>query len=191
MNEQIRDIADRIRGMRDILGIPEEEMAAMLEMTVGEYAAYERGERDFPFTFLYKAAGRFGIDMTDLLSGRSPMLAGFTVCRKGEGLPIERRHGFHYESLAHHFKDRISEPFLVDVPYDEAAIRGEIPMNTHPGQEFDYVLRGSLRIRIDGHETILHAGDSVYYDAGLRHGMTALEGGCTFLAIIMNIRRNG
>lgn len=190
MEDKIQEIAERIRGLRDILDISVKEMSGILEITEEEYEAYERGERDFTFTFLYKAASRFGIDMTDLLTGRPPQLADFTVVRKGEGIPIERRKGFHYESLAYQFKDRIAEPFIVVAKYDEAAADGAITLSTHEGQEFDYVLKGSLRVEVDGHRMLLQEGDTVYYNSGLRHGMAAIGGDCTFMAVVMNQRRN-
>lgn len=191
MDDRILDIAERIRGLRDILNIPVSEMAGILDIPEAEYAAYETGERDFTFTFLYKVASRFGIDMTDLLTGRSPQLADFAVVRKGEGISAERRKGFRYESLAYQFKDRIAEPFIVVAKYDEAAASGAIPLNSHEGQEFDYILSGSLRVSIDGHETVLNEGDTIYYNSGLRHGMVAVGQDCRFMAVIMNNRRNG
>ncbi|MHB8962268.1 MAG: helix-turn-helix domain-containing protein [Saccharofermentanales bacterium] len=191
MDDRILDIAERIRGLRDILNIPAGEMAEMLEISEAEYAEYERGEHDFTFTFLFKVAHRFGIDMTDLLTGRSPQLADFTVVRKGEGISVHRRKGFLYESLAYQFKDRIAEPFLVVAKFDEAAASGVITLNSHDGQEFDYILSGTLRVSVDGHETVLGEGDTIYYNSSLRHGMAAVGGDCTFMAVIMNSRRNG
>ncbi|MDD2392913.1 MAG: cupin domain-containing protein [Eubacteriales bacterium] len=190
MNEKIQDIADRIKGMRDVLEIHEKEMADLLDISVDEYLSYENAQRDFTFTFLYKVANRFGIDMTDLLTGRSPKLAEYTIVRSGEGLPIERRKGFTYQSLSYNFKDRIAETFLVTAKYDGAAAEGEILMSTHRGQEFDHVIKGSMRFVVDGHETVLNEGDCVYYNSGLRHGMTAVGGDCIFLAVVMNGRRS-
>ena len=58
-------------------------------------------------------------------------------------------------------------------------------MNSHPGQEFNYVLKGTLMIVIDGKEFVLNAGDSLYFDASLPHGMKAMESEpAEFLAII-------
>lgn len=186
MDEKILGIAQRIRGMREDLGIQVEEMARLLEISEAEYLEYEAGKRDFPFTFLYKTAARFGLDISDLITGTSPRLTVYTHVRKGRGLPIERRKGFKYYSLASLFKNRYAEPFLVEAPYDESADRGEIPLNSHKGQEFDYVLSGSLRVRINDHEFIMNEGDSVYYDSSNKHGMVATGGkDCVFLAVVI------
>ena len=57
--------------------------------------------------------------------------------------------------------------------------------NSHPCQEFNYMLEGSIKIVIDGKELILDAGDSIYLDANKKHAMQALnEKNAKFLAII-------
>ena len=56
MDDKIQGIAQRIRGMREDLEISVAEMAKLLETSESEYLEYESGKRDFPFTFLYKAA---------------------------------------------------------------------------------------------------------------------------------------
>jgi quercetin dioxygenase-like cupin family protein len=60
-------------------------------------------------------------------------------------------------------------------------------MNTHEGQEMDYVLEGTLKIMVNGKTEILNAGDCIYYDSSLPHGMIAVNGKeCKFLAILIN-----
>lgn len=186
MESIIKDIGDRLRGMRDILDISTSEMAAVTGVTETEYLAIEAGEKDFSFTFLYKAAHRFGLDLTDLITGESPHLSGYTLVRKGDGLPIERRAGFRYLNLAASFRGRAAEPFLVTAPYDTGAEQCTISLSTHAGQEMDYILSGTLRASIGEHEEIMQEGDTLYYDSGRPHGMVAVGGQpCQFLAIVI------
>ncbi len=186
MNDKIIEIAQRIRGLREDFGISVTEMAQLVEVTEEEYLSYEEGKRDFSFTFLYKIAARLGLDISELLTGSSPTLSVYTHVKKGKGLSIERRKGFKYQSLAYLFKNRNAEPFLVEAVYDEAADKGEIMQRNHDGQEFDYILSGSLKVKIDDHEFIMEAGDAVYYDASHRHGMVATKGEtCVFLAVVI------
>ena len=191
MEDRLQLIAERLRGMRDVLGIGTDEMARATGLAEAEYVVLEEGRKDFSFTFLYKAATRFGIDLTELLTGESPHLSTYTVVRKGEGLPIERRRGFQYRNLAHRFRHRSAEPFLVTAPATPDSAAAGIPLSRHEGQEFDFVLTGRLRVRIEDHEEILGPGDSIYYDSGRGHGMVALEGDCTFLAVVMDKREGG
>ena len=191
MGDKIIEIAERIRGLREDLGISAGEMAALVEMNEQEYLDCEAGKQDFSFTFLYKVAARLGVDISELITGSSPTLSVYTRVKKGRGLRIERRKGLNYQSLAYLFRSRNADPFLVEAPYDEEADRDELQQRSHEGQEFDYILSGSLRVKIDDHEFIMEEGDAVYYDASHRHGMTAANGEkCMFLAVAIK-DRNG
>lgn len=186
MGDKIKEIAERIRGLRIDLGISVSEMAKVVEMTEDEYELYESGNQDFSFTFLYKVSARLGVDISELITGTSPTLSVYTHVKKGRGLRIERRKGLNYQSLAYLFKNRNAEPFLVEAPYDKEADNSEIVQRSHEGQEFDYILKGTLRMKIDDHEFIMNEGDSVYYDASHKHGMEATNGEpCLFLAVVI------
>lgn len=75
MNEstmlRIGEIATRIRGMREILGWSEADMAEKTGLAQEEYAAYEGGGVDLPFTFIHNCALAFGMELTELLEGGS------------------------------------------------------------------------------------------------------------------------
>lgn len=64
----------------------------------------------------------------------------------------------------------------------------ETPMefNSHPGQEFNFVLEGSMKIIVDNHEIILNEGDSIYYDSSYKHAMkAATQQPVKFLAVVL------
>ena len=63
MENRIHDISQRIKELRDILGIDAEEMARCTELPVDKYLELESGNSDFTFTFIYKCAKRFGVDV--------------------------------------------------------------------------------------------------------------------------------
>lgn len=188
MEPNIAEIAERIKAMRELCEIPVEEMAGIVGKTVEEYTEYESGKLDFSFTFLHKCAERFGIDIVELLTGENPHLSGFTLVRNGQGLPIKRRVGFEYQHLAYNFKDKLAETFVVIAPYIEEDQDAPIRTSTHEGQEFDYILEGTLRFTHNGHVMDLGPGDSVYYDSGMPHGMYATsKDGCKFLAVVVKV----
>jgi quercetin dioxygenase-like cupin family protein len=97
---------------------------------------------------------------------------------------VERRSPYRYQSLAYNFIHKKAEPFMVTV--EPGPADREVSLNSHPGQEFNYVLEGKLMLVIDGTELVLEEGDSVFFDSGAGHGMKALGGGrARFLAIIL------
>ncbi len=173
-NEHLKDVALRIRNTREILGLSEETMAQNTDITVDEYIAYENGEKDFDFTFIYKCAKCLNLDPTDLLKGASPTLTSYEVTRCGGGLPITRKEGYEYKNLASMFKNKTAEPYHVIIPYLENAGEGEA--SSHKGQEFDIVVRGRLKMTVGSNTEILEAGDTIYYNSALPHRMVAMDG---------------
>ncbi len=187
MTNAIAEVAQRIRALRESCEVSVEEMAKCTGVTVEAYKQLEAGETDFTFTFIYKCASRLGADPTDLLKGQSPTLSEYTVNRQGEGLPIARRKGFDYKNLAYMFKDKIAEPFCVTARYSEEEQDQPIKTAKHNGQEFNLILKGSLKVVVDGKIEVLNVGDSIYYNSALPHGMIATGGeDCVFLAVVMN-----
>lgn len=189
---RIAEIARRIQSLRLDLDLSVEQMAATAGVSEEEYLAAEGGERDLSFTFLYRCAEKFGVDIVELLTGESPHLTGYSVVRAGQGLSIRRREGFEYRHLASTFAHKLAEPFFVTAPFLAEAAEAPIALSKHAGQEFDYVLSGKLRFAHEGHTEELAAGDAVFYDSGRGHGMVAVgDEPCTFLAIVLKDREEG
>ena len=183
MTEQLTAIGQRLQAMREDLGLSIEQMAEKTGISVDEYLKYEQGKADFSFSFLYRAAAVLGIDVINLISGSTPRLNMCTVVRKGEGISIERVKAYKYQHLAYTFRNKKAEPFLVTVAYKPDQ---EMPtLNRHEGQEFDYILEGTLKVSIGGREYYLREGDSIYYDSSYPHAMCAVDGDTKFLAIVM------
>ena len=174
MNEQIRQIADRIRNLREIARLSVETCAQDLAIPLATYREYESGITDIPVSFLYQVAQKFQAELSSILTGEEPRLHIYSFTRGGRGVKVERRKDYNYQSLAFNFIDKKMEPFLITVePRPETT---PIPLNAHPGQEFQYLLEGTLRIVVGGHEVVLVAGDSIYFDSSHPHGIQAIGG---------------
>ena len=185
--DKIKETAQRIRELRLISGISVEEMARRTDTTVEEYIQCEEGNRNLSIAFLYRCVLIFGVDMGDLLEGRSPKLRSYALTRKGEGQRIEEAHNMIGFNLAPDFRNRIALPLYMKVRYRPEAEFEPIPLTTHEGQECDIVIRGQLKIQIDGHSEILNPGDCIYYDSAKPHGMIAVGGeDCAFYAIVLS-----
>ncbi len=175
-------IAKRLKALREITGVTKKEMAGALGLNVEKYQEYEAGKQDFTFSFLYTAANKMGVDIVELITGDTPKLQICSVVKKGEGLKMERRREYKYEHLAYIFKNKKMEPFLVTVePRDTNA---KEHMNSHEGQEFEFIVEGSMTLYIGAGKFILNEGDAVYFDAKQPHAMKANGGTCRFIAVI-------
>ncbi len=181
--EQIELIAMRMRDLREIVGLTQEDVATRAEIPLADYQAYETGASDFSFSHLFNIAGVLGVDISDLLTGESPHLRGFVLTRNGKGLAFHRRAQYHYQHLAYNFRDKKSEPFIVTVMQDPPGTVKQA--HAHEGQEFDYVLSGYMKIVLGEQELFLSPGDSLYYDSSLPHAMYAVDGDCRFIAVVI------
>ena len=183
---QISEIAARIRGMREILGWTQGEMAVKTEVSEADYGVYESGKTDLPFTFIHKCALAFGMELTELLEGRVPNLSSYTVTRRGEGEQTAKEAGILIRNLAPKFRSKIAEPYWVRYEYSEELQNRPIHLTRHSGQEFDLILRGKLKVQVGEHTEILSEGDSIYYNSSTPHGMIAVDGeDCVFCAVVL------
>ena len=187
LDYKIREMAGRIRELREIEGLSVADMAQKTAVSEEEYTACENGESDLNFAFIYRCALAFNVDVTDIIEGQSPTLRSYTVTRKGEGQRIEKAHGMTYYNLAAAFQNRIAEPLYVKSAYSEEAQHRDIELTTHAGQECDLIIEGKLKVQVGEHKEILGPGDSIYYDSSTPHGMIAVDGkDCIFYAIVLN-----
>ena len=187
LDYKIKEMAARIRELREIEGLSVADMAQKTAVSEEEYTACENGESDLNFAFIYRCALAFNVDVTDIIEGQSPTLRSYTVTRKGEGQRIEKAHGMTYYNLAAAFQNRIAEPLYVKSAYSEEAQHRDIELTTHAGQECDLIIEGKLKVQVGEHKEILGPGDSIYYDSSTPHGMIAVDGkDCIFYAIVLN-----
>lgn len=184
MDEQIKQIAERLKGLRDALDLSVEEVAADCNFTVEEYQAIESGECDFSVSVLQRIARKYGITLDELMFGEEPKMKSYFLTRRGTGVSVERTKAYKYQSLASGFKGRKADPFIVTVePKPENT---PVYFNTHEEQEFNLVIEGRMLLNINGKELILNPGDSLYFDSSKPHGMLALDGKTVkFLAVVM------
>ena len=182
MNTQIKQIAERLRGLRDALDMTIAQAAEKCGISEVDYARFESGASDIPMSFIFQVAQTFGVETSTLISGQEPHALSFFVTRKGTGASVERSRFYKYQSLANGFRNSKAEPFEVTVE----ARHTDLHLNSHPGQEFNLVLDGAMEISISGNNIVLNEGDSIYFDATKPHGMRALNGkNVRFLAVIV------
>lgn len=184
MCDPIQSIASRLRGLRDVLDLSEQEVADICHIPVEQYREMEQGDTDLSVNVLQTISRHYGISLDVLMFGEEPKMSSYFITRAQKGVSVERRQAYKYEALAAGFRDRIIDPFIVTV--EPTADNEPMHLNSHVGQEMNYVLEGRLLIELNGKEIVLNQGDSLYFNSSLPHGMKALNGKTVrFLAIIM------
>ena len=182
MSETKKDIAARVKELRECCEVKVEVIANIAGLSVDDYSKMEKGEIDFPASSLFEIANALNTDLTELLTGRPAHLNSFCVTRNGMGTEVKRRKDYGYENLAASFIHKKCEPFIVSVPVSET----EPALNAHPGQEFVYMLEGSMLIKVAENELTLNPGDSIYIDSTKPHSMKSIgDTPARFLDVIL------
>lgn len=167
----MREISDRIREMREISGFTREQMAAELGVSLPVYSEYETKGENIPISAIYHIANLFKVDMFQLLTGMTPRIDTFCVMPSGRGEKIDRYPGYYFQGLASRYRDKIMEPMIVTVEPSDA----DPGLVTHPGQELNYVLEGSVLVLFDDKRILLEKGDSIYFNPAHPHGQRAMN----------------
>jgi transcriptional regulator with XRE-family HTH domain len=179
--EAQNQVPARLRELREACGVSLEALAARLGLPQAACAGYEDGTVDIPIGVLYKITGILNVDLTELLTGNSPKLDTYCVVRQGQGLAVDRYPGYQFTSLAFNFQHRNMEPLLVDLQAGGKAAG----LVTHTGQEFNFVLEGTVKLTLGKKELLLQPGDACYFDPRIPHGQAAATGRARFLTVIL------
>ena len=180
INEQVHQIAQRIKELRDIMGFEAKEVADKLGISPAQYQSYEDGLDDIPISIIYGIANILGVDSTILLTGSDARMTEYTVVRAGQGHEIERYPGYAFSSLAINFVGRYMDPMIVTLSADKEPSE----LVSHAGQEFNYVTKGSVIVTVGKREFVLGVGDSIYFNPTIPHGQRANGVDSEFLTVI-------
>jgi len=169
MDEQIMQVAARIKELREIFGFSPAMIAARLNLPEAAYSGYEESGADIPISVIYNLALIYNVDTIEILSGTSPKLNTISVVENGGGLRVERYEGYRYENIAYKFMHRKMEPMIVLLdPSDKKPV-----LVSHRGQELNYCLEGEMIVYYDEASVHLKEGDCAYFDSLLPHGQKA------------------
>lgn len=184
MIDEIKEIAERIAGLRDACGYTQEEFAKELGVDLETYKEYESIGKNVPISVIYEISKLCKVDFAEILTGESAKLDTYHVVRKGQGQVIDRFPGYYFKDLAYRFTQKLMQPLLVTIdPSDKP-----VDLVSHKGEEFNIVLSGVIIVDLNGKEIRLEEGDSIYFDPTIPHGQRC--GGdepSTFLTMIAEV----
>jgi len=169
MQEQTKEIGNRLKQIREQLGLSIAEVAEKTNINKYQYEDYESGQIDFPVSALLKIAQLFNVEVSFILTGENPRENAWVITHKSEGASVERHARYKYRALAHNFAHKKATPFLVTIDANDQ----EVQFNKHNDQEFMYVVEGSVKIYFNDEVFDLNEGDSVYFDAQIPHAIKA------------------
>ncbi|MCC8034957.1 MAG: XRE family transcriptional regulator [Rikenellaceae bacterium] len=166
----------KIKNLRTEAGITREELARAAGTDSGRIELIENGKANPSISVSIKIARRLGVRLGTLLDGAESTSPVVHDLRKL--IPtVNTSHGndpahLDFHSLAGAKSDRNMEPFYISVGYTEDKRQN---YSTHEGEEFIFVLEGTIKVRYGAVEHILTRGQSIYYDSIVPHLVTTHE----------------
>lgn len=185
-----RKVILKIQSLRRAKAVSLGQLAKMTGLTKGYLSQIENSTKTPPFSTLDKIAYALGVDITYFfVTGEDEQVDGkITVIKPDERkrvAPGGLRRGYGYESLAYRRAGKNMEPYLITVD------SRSISTFKHEGEEFLFILEGSLEFSFGGKKYILEPGYSVYFDSGIEHSGRVLgDEKVRMLCIIYNYRRD-
>lgn len=183
----IYKVGEKINEIRRIKGLEKEELAERAGLSVEQIGQIESDKILPSLAPLIKIARVLGVRLGTFLDDEDRI--GPVVSRKDDHVGsisfsndnTNARTGMEFFSLAGNKSGRHMEPFLINV---KASEKEEFIASSHEGEEFIYVLKGSIEINYGKDHIRLSEGDSIYYDSIVKHHVHALDADATILAVV-------
>jgi transcriptional regulator with XRE-family HTH domain len=175
--------AEQIRYHRQSRNISLRSLAKEAGISASSLSKIESGKAKLTVEMAVKLAGILHVPASIFLLEQAPQaLARRTITRSDMG-EVHHNPGMSLEVLCSDFKEKRNLFWKVKViakSIDECG-----GMRQHPGQEFLYILAGTLEIHSAFYDTCtLKTGDSILFDADQPHAYVAPDGHCEL--VMMN-----
>lgn len=167
-------IGGRIRFLRQQRGMTLEQLSSASKLTKSFVSKIERGVSVPSISTAMRLAGSFQITISQLL-GEDHYDDAISVVRKGERRSFMRpgsSAGYNYEMVAGPKRFKRMEPYIMKPPLQFQNKR----LFEHVGEEFMFVLSGSIEVEIASQSLRLRQGDALYFDSHLPHRSRSIGG---------------
>jgi quercetin dioxygenase-like cupin family protein len=180
----VREIGDRIKTLRQEKGISLEDLAARTGFEADFLAKIESRDVYPQLGTIIKLSRSLDAAFGKLLSGEGDK--PYAITRLKDRKPVSRstshkgqQHVYSYKGLAPEVKGRSMEPLIVQLQESQ-----EKEISKHDGEEFVYVLNGTVLLQLGDEQYELEPGDSAYYLSNVPHWIASKTGSATILAVI-------
>lgn len=168
-----QSLAATLRRLRQEAGLNLGELAQRSDLAPSTLSKIENAQMSPTYETILSLASGLGVDVTELFAHKpsAPISGRRTVTRKGEGA-ILKTGTYDYELLCADIARKKFVPLLTRI--NAHSIREFNTLVTHPGEEFIYILEGSVVLHTDLYApTELKTGDSCYFDSLMGHAVVS------------------
>jgi DNA-binding transcriptional MerR regulator/quercetin dioxygenase-like cupin family protein len=156
----VASVGPRLRRLRAKRGVNLAEVAAAAGISIGFLSALERSQMSASVGTLRRLARYYRTNILDFFDATE---LNTRLVRPPKRKVLEAGPGVRMELLA--WGNKVMEPHLFRI----APKAGSGESYSHEGEEFLFVLRGELKIALDGEEYRLKRGDSFYFESATPH----------------------
>jgi len=168
---------EKIKLFREQKNITKETLAERSGLSLEQITSIEENENLPSLAPLIKIARVLGVRLGTFLDDNDD--AGTVVSRRTDNIKsisfsnddADTRKHMDYFSLAKAKTGRHMDPFIIDIAVSDATFS----LSSHEGEEFIFVLEGTVEINYGKETHVLEQGDSIYYDSIVPHHVHAAE----------------
>jgi transcriptional regulator with XRE-family HTH domain len=169
-------IGRKIRDLRKKAGFVLQDLSDQTGLSKPLLSQIERGVVSPPIATLLKISKALGVNISFFFQNDDSEKRVILV-RSNESKVIDSRYfgreesGYYYEALAYKKSKKYMEPFLVEFKRKRAE---KLSYFSHEGEEFIYLLEGTLEFRTESEQYVLYRGDSLYFESSIPHAYRAM-----------------
>ncbi len=170
-------IGEKIKSLRQLRSLTQEELAERADLTKGFISQVERDLTSISLDSLIQILDALDVDLVHFFQ---EMIEERIVFKREDNVRISRNGVAAFELLVPGSANRSMEPVRLTLKQDEKTEEGE----PHPGEEMGYVLKGRVKIRLGNNFYSAKKGECFYFTANKIHQIgNAGKGEAVFLWI--------
>ncbi len=158
------EMCEKIKSLRKKKGYTLKVLAEKVGCTDAYISQIETGKAVPSITILRKLAESLGENMRNLICEERWEDRIFLTAEERTKI-IYPGSKVRAELLVSKFSNKTMEPLYKVIPIGESS-KG---IHQHEGEEFGYILKGSLELCVEDQKKVLHKGDSFYFNAHKPH----------------------
>jgi transcriptional regulator with XRE-family HTH domain len=166
----------KIRDLRKKAGLVLQDLSNRTGLSKSLLSQIEKEVVSPPIATLLKISKALGVNISFFFQNDDSEKRVILV-RSNESKVIDSRYfgreesGYYYEALAYKKSKKYMEPFLVEFKKKKPE---KLSYFSHEGEEFIYLLEGTLEFRTESEQYVLHPGDSLYFESSISHAYRAM-----------------
>jgi transcriptional regulator with XRE-family HTH domain len=160
----MENVLRKIRELRLHKNMTLQELSEKSGLSVSFLSQVERGNSSLTITSLQRIAEGIGVPVNTFFESAEDNPAFVVKLKERKPFRLEGS-DVTYTRLVGQFPTRNLEPIIVELQPNH-----DVPdPYSHPGEEFYYVLEGSVYMQVGGKDYLLREGDAIHFPSSLEH----------------------